>query len=572
MVGNGTPPVRESITDLHLFIIWSRGREKETEILEDLEREFEVVDVVEVTWTTADFSRNLTRFYGEALPSGSEKERHCGNGPFLVIVVRDPRPEYRLRSLKPGKTQVVDLRTFDAKERYRGWTGGGHRVHATLEPREFAHDLFLLFGRLPSHYAHTDRFEGEIVRFNSQPVGTHGWRDLEQLLTGLEVTVGRVVLTEPAGSADGRVCVAVEDPWWAAVVADGEPGVEDPWAARHLVQVQGRFVRLELEQLSSPMTEPNSSGRTWTRRLRALAIDLVSRLGSQKTGLALVYHGLTQSPGDPSRELLPPHGLAEFVQQVRTLKRRYRIVPASELLHATRTRRRGARLPVALTFDDDLASHVQLAAPVLRELGVPATFFLSGTANPSWWDDLQWALDRQRLTSSDLPDIDANDVTGALQRKKGAARRVAATIERAAPNTLREIASRLRELSADRFDFGLQRADVRALGETFEIGFHTVEHPLLTQLDDDALADALTTGRDRLAEESGRPLRLLAYPHGKADARVVAAAGTAGYTVAFAGGGRPVLGRSEALNLPRWEPPRTAGAVFELAVARTIRG
>jgi peptidoglycan/xylan/chitin deacetylase (PgdA/CDA1 family) len=571
MVGNGTPPVRESITDLHLFIIWSRGREKEREILEDLEREFEVLEVSDVTWTAADFSRNLTRFYGEALPSGSEKERHCGNGPFLVVVVRDPSPEYRLRSLRPGKTQVVDLRTLDAKERYRGWTGGGHRVHATLEPREFAHDLFLLFGRLPSHYAHTDRWDGGIESFNSEPVGAHGWRDLEQLLTGLELTVGHVVLTEPAGSADGRVSVAVEDPWWAAVVADGQPGVEDPWAAEHLVRVNGRSVRLELEQLS-PMTEPNSTGRTWTLRLRALAIDLVSRLGSGKTGLALVYHGLAQSPGDPSREVLPPHGLAEFVQQVRALKRRYRIVPASELLHATRARRRGARLPVALTFDDDLASHVQVAAPVLREFGVPATFFLSGTANPWWWDDLQWAVDRQRLTPSDLSDIDANDVTGALQRQEGAVRRVATTIERAAPNRLREIASRLRELSADRFDFGLQRTDVRALGEAFEIGFHTVEHPLLTQLDDDALADALTSGRNRLAEESGRPIRLFAYPHGKADARVVAAARTAGYTAAFAGGGRPILGRSEALDLPRWEPPRTAGAAFELAVARTIRG
>jgi peptidoglycan/xylan/chitin deacetylase (PgdA/CDA1 family) len=572
MARNGTPPVTPSNTDLHLFIIWSRGRGKEAEILEDLGREFDVIEVVEVAWTEADFSRNLTRFYGEALPSGSEKERHCGSGPFLVIVVRDSAPEYRLRSLKPGQAQVVDLRTLAAKELYRSWTGGGHRVHATLAPREFAHDLFLLLGRLPSHYADANAWNGEIASFTGGLVGAGGWRDVEQLLTGLEVTVGRVVLTEPAGSADGRVSVAVDDPWWAAVVADGQPGVDDPWAAEQVVQVNGRSVRLELEQLPSPPTEPNSSSRSWTLRLRARAIDLVSRLSSRRTGLALVYHGLAQSPGDRGREILPPHGLAEFVQQVRILKRRYRIVPASELLHATRGRRRGARLPVALTFDDDLASHVQIAAPVLRELGVQATFFLSGTAKRSWWDDLQWAIDRQRLMSSDLPDVEANDVAGALQRKEGSARRVAATIEQAAPNRLREIASRLRELSADRFDLGLQQADVRALGESFEIGFHTLEHPLLTQLDQEALAAALANGRDHLAEESGQPIRLLAYPHGKADARVVAAAYEAGYTVAFAGGGRPVLGQSDSLNLPRWEPPRTAGAAFELAVARTIRG
>lgn len=567
-----------SISDLHLFVVWSRGREKEDEILSDLAHDFELLDVAEITWTARDFSRNLTRFYGEALPSGSEKERHCGNGPFLVIVVRDSRPENRLRSLAHGKAQVIDVRTLDAKERYRVWTGGGHRVHATLDAREFAHDLFLLLGRLPTDYEDAQHWNGEIVSYRRDLSGAGGWRDVGELLTALELTAGRVALTEPIGS-DGRLSLAVEDPWWAAVVADGEPGVQDPWAREHVVHISGRDVRLQLESTASSKQDGTRQVvGAWAQRLRAGAIDLTSRLSSRKAGLALVYHGLALSPGDPSQEIMAPHGLQEFAAQLRLLKRRYRIVRASELPEAVRSRRRGARLPIALTFDDDLASHARLAAPTLRELDLPATFFLAGAtlgdSKPSsWWVDLQQAIDRQTLSASDLPELDQEEITGALERRAGAARGVAAAIERLPAARRRDVAARLRRVAGDGFRAQLEPGDIRALAaQGLEIGFHTREHPLLTGLDDDELAAALTDGRDRLEREIGQPVRLLAYPHGKTDSRVTAAAADAGYVVAYAGGGRPVLDGFDPLNIPRWEPPRTAGADFELTVARTLRG
>ena len=71
------------------------------------------------------------------------------------------------------------------------------------------------------------------------------------------------------------------------------------------------------------------------------------------------------------------------------------------------------------------------------------------------------------------------------------------------------------------------------------VGFHTLEHPLLPDLDNDRLAAALTTGREELAAATGRPLTLLAYPHGKADQRVAGAARAAGYAAAWTGWPRP---------------------------------
>src|SRR5205823_2949153 len=86
------------------------------------------------------------------------------------------------------------------------------------------------------------------------------------------------------------------------------------------------------------------------------------------------------------------------------------------------------------------------------------------------------------------------------------------------------------------------------------LGFHTVGHPVLPRLDDGQLLEALTFGRARLASVAGKPITLFAYPHGKADARVAAAARSAGYTAAWTGRPRPLTLREDRFMLGRWEP------------------
>ena len=86
----------------------------------------------------------------------------------------------------------------------------------------------------------------------------------------------------------------------------------------------------------------------------------LARLSSSRVGVVVVYHrvGGTE-PGDPHRELLPTLPADELDEQLRHLQRNYRVVPATEILEATRSRRRGQPFPVAVTFDDDLESHVR---------------------------------------------------------------------------------------------------------------------------------------------------------------------------------------------------------------------
>lgn len=65
------------------------------------------------------------------------------------------------------------------------------------------------------------------------------------------------------------------------------------------------------------------------------------------------------------------------------------------------------------------------------------------------------------------------------------------------------------------------------------VASHTVSHPHLPELDSSELDDELVSSRERLEDELGVPCRFLAYPFGENDARVRAAARSAGYDYAF---------------------------------------
>jgi hypothetical protein len=181
--------------EIHLFIVWEKARGKETEIVEDIKNKFEILDFCEVTWSDTHFSENLTRFYGEKLPSGSHKQRHCGTGSFLVIIVKDLNPIYSNRKTSKSRGVNVNVNIFDAKAQYRLWTGGGHKIHATNNTVESRHDITLLFGVNAERYFSNSCISNESLRYLAcDLVGADKWNDIEELFYVLNNTVKYVVL------------------------------------------------------------------------------------------------------------------------------------------------------------------------------------------------------------------------------------------------------------------------------------------------------------------------------------------------------------------------------------------
>jgi peptidoglycan/xylan/chitin deacetylase (PgdA/CDA1 family) len=145
----------------------------------------------------------------------------------------------------------------------------------------------------------------------------------------------------------------------------------------------------------------------------------------------------------------------------------------------------GARHGLHVTFDDAYKD-VLRALPVLEELALPTTIFVS-TA---------FADEGRPLA---VPELAAD--------------------AEAHPDLLATMTwDELRELA----------------GRGIEIGAHTVSHAHLTRLSDAELDRELGESKQRIEDELGRPARLLAYTYGEHDARVQDAVRRAGYAAAFA--------------------------------------
>src|SRR5512133_77651 len=310
--------------------------------------------------------------------------------------------------------------------------------------------------------------------------------------------------------------------------------------------------------------------RSLLRAILAAAVRRRLRWSNARVGLALCYHAVAERAGDPVNELSAATSIAEFRRHLRHLRRDYRVVPASALVAAVAGRRRGQRLPVAITFDDDLPSHLSAAVPALRGKRLPATFFLSGAGIDGpfsfWWQLLQRAWEEGlvgetmlRAWGLGVPDPSLREVAQRLQALPPAERDAAAA-------TLRDA------LDGELPDETLSGEGVRALGASgFEIGFHTRRHDDLHGLDDDALRDAMRAGREELEDLVG-PLTVISYPHGGADPRVAAAAREAGFDFGFVADGSAVASTTDHHLLGRRYPVRGGGNRFALATAATLLG
>jgi peptidoglycan/xylan/chitin deacetylase (PgdA/CDA1 family) len=292
-------------------------------------------------------------------------------------------------------------------------------------------------------------------------------------------------------------------------------------------------------------------------------LERIARLSSRRMGIALVYHRVGDPPGELDRELVPSLGASLFAAQVQHLKRRYCLVAASDLRRAIDRRQRGEPFPLAITFDDDLRSHIEVAGPILAAAGATATFFLCGASLEApkrfWWERLQVAFDR-RL---DLTFI-AADATGihALGR----------AVELMSADARDAVATRLLELVGhDPPDAGLRSAEARMLADRgFEIGFHTQRHDPLPALGNDELQHALSEGRHELERATQTVARAISYPHGRADARVAEAAREAGFEIGFTGHSEVVTADTSPLLLGRISPSYDSVGELALRIAAAL--
>lgn len=283
---------------------------------------------------------------------------------------------------------------------------------------------------------------------------------------------------------------------------------------------------------------------------RTGALDLAVRLRGVSpipTVSIVTFHRI----GDPDRDdLFDPEVVDasenQFRQHIETLARIGTPIDMATLIGGLDGKPL-PKNPMMITFDDGYRSCRDLALPILRAAGVPATFFIA-TGFPDsgqlyWWEQIALAF---RLTSLRRCELSYPVPMTIEVGDPAAARRTLDNIVKNTPGL--DLARLLEELRlaldvpwTRDFEDALARQlimgwdDIRALAAAgMDIGSHTRWHRVLETLDPAALEEELVGSRRDLERELGAKVRAFAYPVGRPPAPAVRrAVAAAGYEVAF---------------------------------------
>ncbi len=205
--------------------------------------------------------------------------------------------------------------------------------------------------------------------------------------------------------------------------------------------------------------------------------------------------------------------------------------------------------PCALiTFDDAYRDNIDLALPILRDLRVPAAFFVPtgflDRPRLTWWDHIAYVIKTTRLSRFVL------DVPGRVEIDREAMtipEGIAAVVGpylTADPSAealyLAHLDDRAEvEVATDTMGRSLFATwdDIRSLADSgMIVGSHTTDHLNLARQSESDQTAALGESRRRLERELGREVDTLAYPYGTSGDFTPATqriARDAGYRVAF---------------------------------------
>ncbi len=279
--------------------------------------------------------------------------------------------------------------------------------------------------------------------------------------------------------------------------------------------------------------------------------------GKKSELLVLCYHGVLAEPRPDRWSYDNWVDAASFRAQLRWLKEVVELTDLAGLRRWHEGKWRGSRGPALITFDDGYRNNLTQAAPILLEESLPSIFFLAsgyvGTCRVLWLDEirvqvLNWPDPSVRLPSGETRQI-PSDLTG----RRRMANEIVEGVKQLTEEPCRDYRDYLRSKTerVELMDDAEARSfmswdDARKLREMgFEIGAHTVSHPILSKISQERVASELRESKTAIERELNLLTKALAYPNGTSrdvNEQVFAETEKAGFEWAFT-------------TAPHWQKP-----------------
>ena len=265
---------------------------------------------------------------------------------------------------------------------------------------------------------------------------------------------------------------------------------------------------------------------------RRTALDLARRTGALSAAgswygrdrlTVLAYHRVADV-SDPGLAGFRPNvsvPVEGFAEQLDWIVPRFTVVSLGDVLAWLDGAASLPHRPLLITFDDGYLDNLEAAAPVLGARGLPAVLFL--TTGPLDGDrhlcpdQVAEMFGASTASAADLPILGFREWPSPGGREL-VTREFVMAVKRLPPGRRSALVASLAETLGTAVPESipglyLNWDQVRSLNG-WEIGAHTVTHPVLTSIDREAVFREVAVSRRRIEEEIGCPVRAFAYPNG----------------------------------------------------------
>lgn len=310
-------------------------------------------------------------------------------------------------------------------------------------------------------------------------------------------------------------------------------------------------------------------------------------MSKRELAAAFLGHKLTQplwrlKPGDNCLRILAYHRIwdeaaadfafdeqlisatsEEFQRQMDWARRHFQVLSFADLHGCDKEDRPWPRRALIVTFDDGYADNYTHAFPILKELNLPATIFLSTSYMDQprlfWWDAIAYCVKHTRLPQFSLPgdSTEAFSLQGQCAKQKAINKilhHVKSVPEEEKDCFMKKLPELLQVTLPDDISSAnqLNWQQVQEMSDNrIEFGGHSLTHPILTNISATQLDEEIAGSRQAIEAHINQEVLVFSFPNGQSSPVVQAAVERAGYaysTAYFAGVAHPSKGRH---GLPR---------------------
>jgi peptidoglycan/xylan/chitin deacetylase (PgdA/CDA1 family) len=308
---------------------------------------------------------------------------------------------------------------------------------------------------------------------------------------------------------------------------------------------------------------------------RSMILAGLSGIPRRRRVIILTYHRVLEE-ADP---LVPDEPTADlFERQLGWVSEFLHVLPLPEMLE----RFADGTLPpraACITFDDGYRNNYDVALPLLERMRLPASFFIAtgAVADGAMWNDLIIESVRNCGDHLDLRRFGLAEYAISTESARSAV--VNSVLDSMKYMPVDERAERSRQIyrtccGEQQPSLMMTPAMISSLAERgFDVGGHTVTHPILEKVDDGRAFAEIRNCRDWLQSVTGRAPVTFAYPNGRPGvdfgARHCAMVRDAGFRGAVSTTWGCAAPWSDIMALPRLTPWETTRSGYFDRLAKT---